>query len=140
MSFHKTNKICDSTFSPKQHDARKAIFAENLKLIKIHNAEHEAGLHTFTVAVNQFADMTNAEFVQQFNGFKKPSSFEKKNRIVHHHDGPCDDLPTEVDWRKEVPIWLTGLSFVTYSCTVPQKLYQTVHYKIRFLSRDMLHV
>ena len=98
------NKKTDSVFSPKQHDARKAIFAENLKLIKIHNAEHEAGLHTFTVGVNQFADMTNAEFVQQFNGFKKPSSFEKKNNLVHRHDecDLCDDLPTEVDWRTKV--------------------------------------
>jgi len=82
--------------SIQEHDARRAIFAENLKLINRHNAEYEAGLHTFTVGVNQYADKTNAEFVREFNGFQMSSA---ENKHQHQHSGV--GLPKSVDWRKE---------------------------------------
>ena len=102
------NKKTDSVFSPKQHEARKAIFAENLKFIKKHNAEYEAGLQTFTVGVNRFADITNEEFALQSNGLMMSSSYEKKHHHYHHHDNGID-LPTEVDWRAKVPLQVTVL-------------------------------
>merc|ERR1712168_76333 len=57
-------------FSQQEHDLRKAIFAENLRLINQHNAEHALGLHTFTLGVNKFADMTSAEFGAYYNGLQ----------------------------------------------------------------------
>jgi len=80
--------------SIQEHDARRAIFAENLRLINRHNAEYEAGLHTFTVGVNEYADMTTAEFVREFNGLHV-SPYETKHR--HQHNGA--EMPAEVDWR-----------------------------------------
>ena len=89
--------LFNNFFSHFQHDARRAIFAENLEFINRHNAEYEAGLHTFIVGVNEFADMTNAEFVQQFNGLKMSSS---KNQHQHRDNGVV--TPAEVDWRTKV--------------------------------------
>merc|ERR1711997_333024 len=50
--------------SQEEHEVRKAIFAKNLILIAQHNAEEALGLHTFTLGVNEFADMSSEEFVR----------------------------------------------------------------------------
>lgn len=44
--------------SPKERQLRREIFEKNLKYINDFNAEQ----HSFKVGVNQFADLTNAEF------------------------------------------------------------------------------
>jgi len=77
----------------QEHDARKNIFANNLEFIEKHNAEHALGLHTFTVGINQFADLTNEEFVQQYTGFKAMDNLpESPVEIV-------GDRPESIDWR-----------------------------------------
>merc|ERR1712145_10821 len=57
--------------SQQEHNYRKAVFADNLKTIAKHNAEEALGLHTFTMGVNKFADMTHEEFVATFTAPKK---------------------------------------------------------------------
>merc|ERR1712002_551401 len=56
--------------SATHHDERKAIFAANLKRIEKHNAEHAEGKHSYWLGVNQFADLTNDEFVNLHTGFR----------------------------------------------------------------------
>jgi len=56
--------------SATHHDERKAIFAANLKRIEQHNAEHAQGKHSYWLGVNQFADLTNDEFVDLHTGFR----------------------------------------------------------------------
>merc|ERR1711917_194110 len=46
------------------------IFAANLKRIEQHNAEHAQGKHSYWLGVNQFADLTNDEFVDLHTGFR----------------------------------------------------------------------
>jgi len=82
----------------QEHDARKNIFANNLKFIEKHNAEHALGLHTFTVGINQFADLTNEEFVQQFTGVKAADD------IGILEESPVEivgDRPESIDWREK---------------------------------------
>merc|ERR1711963_210080 len=55
--------------SATHHDERKSIFADNLARIESHNAEHAAGKKSFWLGVNQFADLTNKEFVEQYTGY-----------------------------------------------------------------------
>jgi hypothetical protein len=38
---------------------KKKVFAENLKKIEIHNYLHSKGLKSFTMGINQFADMVS---------------------------------------------------------------------------------
>eukprot|EP00043_Microstomoeca_roanoka_P006279 m.61649 g.61649 ORF g.61649 m.61649 type:complete len:340 (-) comp13351_c0_seq1:419-1438(-) len=53
----------NKTYESAEEEARRAvIFAENLAFIARHNAEAAKGLHTYTLGVNQFADLTNEEF------------------------------------------------------------------------------
>jgi len=81
-------------FSQQEHDLRKAIFAENLRLINQHNAEHALGLHTFTLGVNKFADMTSAEFGAYYNGLQ--SKGQNELDVVEIE---VEDVPESVDWR-----------------------------------------
>merc|ERR1712198_193468 len=79
----------------QEHDARKNIFASNLKFIEKHNAEHALGLHTYTVGINQFADLTNEEFVQQFTGFKAMDNLPESSVEI------VGERPAEIDWREK---------------------------------------
>jgi len=83
--------------STPEHDQRRSIFISNLRLIQKHNAEHALGLHTYTLGVNKFADLTSEEFVKTYNGF----------RPELHKELPKADLkaignePDTVDWRPQ---------------------------------------
>merc|ERR1712012_1010659 len=83
--------------STPEHDQRRSIFISNLRLIQKHNAEHALGLHTYTLGVNKFADLTSEEFVKTYNGFR-PELYK---------DLPKADLkaignePDAVDWRPQ---------------------------------------
>ena len=79
-----------------QHDLRRLIFTSNLDLINKHNIEHGLGLHSFTLGVNRFADLTNEEFVKQYNGFFGMSNLPVEDVKVN------GNLPDTVDWRNEV--------------------------------------
>jgi len=76
---------------------RFRLFSENLQLIERHNKEFEAGQHSFTLGVNQFADLTNAEFRAQMNGYKRPPTANKMQNSIF--TAPNDPLPDSVDWR-----------------------------------------
>merc|ERR1712168_593566 len=79
--------------SVEEHNLRRLIFADNLLLIESHNLEHELGCHTYTLGVNQFADLTGDEFQRQFNGFKP---IQGKEAQAHQIVG---DAPDTMDWR-----------------------------------------
>merc|ERR1711962_699535 len=49
--------------SPEEEELRKSIFGQNLQHIRKHNEDAASGLHSYTLGVNQFADMTSEEFV-----------------------------------------------------------------------------
>ena len=85
-------------FSCLQHDMRRSVFAENLELINRHNAEHALGLHTFTLGVNKFADMTSEEFAKRYNGFKANGVPDATPEDIE----AVGDLPDSVDWREKV--------------------------------------
>jgi len=63
----------DYSYASDEAKLRFKIFKENLAKIKEHNANAE---HTFQVGLNQFSDMTNAEFNEKF-AQHKASSVEK---------------------------------------------------------------
>ena len=43
-------------------------YAANKAYIKKHNAEADAGLHTYRLGINKYADMTNEDFRAMMNG------------------------------------------------------------------------
>nr|AAN28680.1 cathepsin L [Theromyzon tessulatum] len=81
----------------EEESLRKTIFATNYKFIKDHNALHATGEKSFTVGVNEFADMTVHEFAQMMNGLKPDSTRVSGSTYLSPNiDAP---LPVEVDWR-----------------------------------------
>jgi len=88
-----------------EHAARFAVYKANVDLIAAHNKLYEAGEETFHMAVNQFADLTNAEFAKMVNGYRP----DLKNTNLKNGEGVAigkkcthknlTDIPTEVDWR-----------------------------------------
>jgi len=99
-------KVYDDVFIRAQ---RKTAFEANLLKIKTHNSQSPAP--SWTMGVNQFADLTSAEFKVMTAGRAKPStanldqadglSASERATFQKHHanDVAVDALPTEVDWR-----------------------------------------
>ncbi|CAF3842821.1 unnamed protein product [Rotaria sordida] len=76
--------------------ARRSIWEKNVEMIQRHNLEADLGIHTYTMKVNQFADLTFEEFVKKMNTLKindqkrENKKFSIPSNIV---------LPSSVDWR-----------------------------------------
>ena len=45
-----------------EDDLRRLIWEENLKRVALHNLEASIGKHTYTLAMNEFADLSGEEF------------------------------------------------------------------------------
>jgi len=71
---------------------RFRIFKDNLEVIRAHNREG----HSYTMAMNQFGDLTHAEFVSSMvGGYKKKTI----RRALNVEVLPTVNLPTSVDWE-----------------------------------------
>jgi len=85
---------------------RRSIWEKNLKKIEHHNIRHSLGEVTYRLGVNKFADMTNAEFVEMVNGYKRSENVDTKNRVTFM--APLNvQAPAAVDWRKKG--YVTGI-------------------------------
>lgn len=77
------------SYGHDEFQARYRIFRENLDFINAHNA---AG-HSFTVAMNEFGDLTSEEFGRMYLGTQAtivPEEYEPTNN---------PELPASWDWR-----------------------------------------
>merc|ERR1712215_353934 len=68
--------------SEEEDQARMAIYLDNKKIIAEHNALHEAGEISWSVAMNGFGDLTEVEFKEKYLGKALPPSENKR---------ACDD-------------------------------------------------
>jgi len=86
--------------SVEEESGRRAIWEANVAKIRKHNLEADMGLHTYTLGMNRFGDMTNEEFRAQMNGFKVTTTTDNFDR--HTFLAPSNVvIPAAVDWRKE---------------------------------------
>jgi cathepsin L len=87
-------QLYQKSYHHDQFRARYQIWKDNLGFIDAHNAD---STKTFKVAMNQFGDLTLAEFTSTYMGFKQPSGplpgeiFQPKHAI--------QALPATWDWR-----------------------------------------
>ena len=86
----------NKTYGGPEEKVRFNIFKKNHKLVQLHNANPNK---KYTVALNQFADLTNKEFATIYTGAKKP---EGKT----YCDAPEEMLsvraaPDTLDWRTQ---------------------------------------
>lgn len=93
-SFLSTYGKTYSTLEETAH--RRKIFGDNLVKIAEHNADPR---WTYTLAVNEFADLTSEEFAAMYaKGLKRPDLISAAPHDPTN-DVPVDSLPSSVDWR-----------------------------------------
>jgi C1A family cysteine protease len=82
-----------------QHDeffARYNVFKANFDKIRLHNK----GNHTWSMSVNEFADLTFAEFHDRFTGLTpRANNFIRSQNLATFDEDM--DVPTSVDWRQK---------------------------------------
>ncbi|XP_059174292.1 procathepsin L-like isoform X3 [Physella acuta] len=76
---------------------RRQIWENHLAYIQQHNAAYERGEFGFFLGENEYADMTNEEFVKTMNGYRYEERRNFSNLV--HVARNVEDLPAEVDWR-----------------------------------------
>jgi len=90
----------EKVYSANDEQNRRAIWEANVAKIRSHNLEADLGVHTYTLGMNKYGDMTNEEFVKQMNGFKMTEDRQSGDR--HTFIAPSNvKIPASVDWRKE---------------------------------------
>ncbi|CAH1109599.1 unnamed protein product [Psylliodes chrysocephalus] len=77
-----------------EEKVRFQIFQDNVQKINAHNARYEAGLETYTMAVNKFADLTPKEFGNMLRRQNGP--FTRKHLARHVQNLTA---PDSIDWR-----------------------------------------
>jgi cathepsin L len=78
---------------------RKQIFVENVKKIEMHNYLHSKGLKSYTLGINQFADMDSAEFAKLMNGYRGRVKQIHYSASTYLSPNIEMTLPDSVDWR-----------------------------------------
>jgi len=94
------NKVYSSTELP----LRLSTFSDSLAFIATHNARAAAGLESFTVGINQFADWTDAEYQAYLTASSKNRPALLSSLSDKWEAAPVralSDLPAEMDWRTE---------------------------------------
>ncbi|CAF2873916.1 unnamed protein product [Rotaria sp. Silwood2] len=86
--------------SVEEENVRRNIWEANVAKIRQHNLEADIGIHTYTLGINRFGDLTHEEFKQQMNGLKitnKTNKFDRHTFLAPSHVA----IPDAIDWRKE---------------------------------------
>jgi cathepsin L len=84
--------------SVAEESARRTIWQANSATIVQHNSEAALGIHTYTLGMNEYGDLTTEEFTKQMNGLKQPT--KAKNRALQKSLAPSPSAtPAAVDWR-----------------------------------------
>jgi cathepsin L len=79
---------------------RRSIWEANVAMIRNHNLEADIGVHTYTLGMNRFGDMTNAEITRQMNGLDLSLKDKLTGLDRHTYRAPANFVaPTSVDWR-----------------------------------------
>ena len=84
----------NKSYSHLEHGQRREIFKHNLDYIISHNMYSNA---TYTLKLNQFADLTKSEWKRQFTGYKHRE--RTTNDTIKHLTKSW--LTSDVDWRKK---------------------------------------
>jgi len=84
-------------YATEAEDLRRfEIWARNLAMVEVHNAEANEGVHSYTMAINQFSDLTYEEFEETMLGYVHVDQ-ESENFEYFQ----AKETPEAVDYRDE---------------------------------------
>ncbi|KAK1935635.1 Counting factor associated protein D [Phytophthora citrophthora] len=78
---------------------RFQAFATNLERIQTHNEAYERGEHSFTLGLNDLADLTDSEYKQRLS-YRANQSKTSGASETFVKPGNVEDLPATWDWRE----------------------------------------
>ena len=96
-TFEEFCKEFSKSYGEEESAWRRAIFQANLEKIKSHNAEYHAGIHSWHMAVNHFADWTEEEFAA-IRSTRYESSLQAMRTMQLDSTTP---RPESMDWRSK---------------------------------------
>jgi hypothetical protein len=82
-----------------EEERRYQVFKDNLRYIDQHNAAADAGVHSFRLGLNRFADLTNDEYRATYLGVRTRPQRDSSKLSSRYHAGDNEALPDSVDWR-----------------------------------------
>jgi len=86
-------------YSTVEEITRRLAWEANVAIIRKHNLEHDLGLHSYTLGLNNYGDLTNAEFNKIMNGLRVDLN-QTKSANRRTYVAPANvQLPDSVDWR-----------------------------------------
>ncbi|CAN6277159.1 unnamed protein product [Urochloa humidicola] len=80
-----------------EEERRYEVFKDNIRYIDAHNAAADAGVHSFRLGLNRFADLTNEEYRATYLGVRNKPQRERK-LSARYLAGDNEELPESVDW------------------------------------------
>lgn len=83
-----------------EFNRRFAAFSENYAFVLKHNQEAAQGLHSYTLGLTKFADLTNAEY-RSMLGYRSSNRTTTGSSASRYIPQPVSTLPTDVDWRSK---------------------------------------
>jgi len=95
MSWEEFKAEFGMTFNGEEDAARQTVFEANIALIESENAKG----NTYTLGVNQFAHLTEAEFKAQFTGGKGGSVLSSDD--AHLGELEIGEIAANVDWSTD---------------------------------------
>ncbi|XP_029403403.1 cathepsin 7-like isoform X1 [Mus pahari] len=93
--WEKWKKSYEKTYSPEEEKQRRALWEENVKMVKQHIVENGLWMNNFTIEMNEFGDMTGEEIRLMTESSSLTLSHGK--RIQKRNP----KIPKTLDWRKE---------------------------------------
>jgi hypothetical protein len=83
-----------------EEERRFQVFRDNLRYIDQHNTAADAGLHSFRLGLNRFADITNEEYRARYLGVRSKPERQRKLSARYQADD-SEVLPESFDWREK---------------------------------------
>lgn len=83
-------------YSHDEFSSRFETFKRNMEIIRTHNINENA---TYTMGINEYADLSFAEFKAKYFGYKKQDRSFLRSKNEFKATGEA--LPTAVDWRSK---------------------------------------
>jgi hypothetical protein len=84
---------------------RRSVFGINIQYISRHNLQAELGVYTFTLGINEYADLTSYEFTHYMLGGALSSPCQQSSYVANHTFDVASfsgvTPPAAVDWRTQ---------------------------------------
>lgn len=95
----------NKNYNEEEMFTRYEIYKDNLDRVIAHNQQHDAGLTTFRLGMNQFGDMTNTEYKRVLGLKRKHTAPQHRPAVVAHKEVSAkvdlSAVPTSWDWREQ---------------------------------------